>query len=190
MSPFDPLFLVLSYLSILPSHFVSYSDLWESISQHRFNPPVAKGEKESKDEEDALFSDDIIELSRLECVKARLEKVCETQSKPLSTISPQIILELNAFLKLQSTIQRLSIDSPHPSSSKYSKPKSTHYPIQSMVYSVRLNRQIQERGKHPRNKDYKKKKKEELLELLSTCRNLSLLFREGWGEKGLEVDKG
>ena len=84
MSPFDPLFLVLSYLSILPSHFVSYSDLWDSVSQHCFNPPVAKGEKESKDEEDALFSDDIIELSRLECVKARLEKVCETRSKPLS----------------------------------------------------------------------------------------------------------
>ncbi|GAA5830974.1 hypothetical protein JCM5353_004459 [Sporobolomyces roseus] len=96
-APFDPLFLVLSYLSTLPSHFVSYSDLWESVSQHRFHPPLGKGEKESEGKEDSLFSDDLVELSRLECVKARLEKVCETQvynSTTLYRLSQSLVLEV------------------------------------------------------------------------------------------------
>ncbi|GAA6010285.1 hypothetical protein JCM11491_006249 [Sporobolomyces phaffii] len=95
-APFDPVFLVLSYLSTLPNHFVSYPDLWEAVSQQRFAPPTEKGEKE-QGEPDASFADDLVKLSQLDCVKARLEKVCETQtydSTTLYRLSPSLALEV------------------------------------------------------------------------------------------------
>ncbi|GAA6058895.1 hypothetical protein JCM10212_002847 [Sporobolomyces blumeae] len=97
-APFDPIFLVLSYLSVLPSRFVSYSDLWETISQHRFVPPSRKGQKgqENWDEDEFEYEDDLLRLSRMECVKERLEKVCETQeyeSDTLYRLSPSLVLD-------------------------------------------------------------------------------------------------
>ncbi|GAA5993483.1 hypothetical protein JCM5350_007977 [Sporobolomyces pararoseus] len=99
-APFDPIFFVLSYLSSLPNHFVSYSDLWETISQQCFNPPTLKGKgakTNEEEEENASFADDLVRLSELDCVKARLEKVCETQihdSITLYRLSQPLLLEL------------------------------------------------------------------------------------------------
>ncbi|GAA5960470.1 hypothetical protein JCM3765_003645 [Sporobolomyces pararoseus] len=99
-APFDPIFFVLSYLSTLPTHFVSYSDLWETISQQRFTPPTLKGKGDKtkeEEEENAPFADDLVKLSQLDCVKARLEKVCETQiydSTTLYRLSQTLVLEL------------------------------------------------------------------------------------------------
>ncbi|GAA5876320.1 hypothetical protein JCM16303_007099 [Sporobolomyces ruberrimus] len=95
-APFDPIFFVLSYLSALPNHFVSYSDLWETVSQHRFASPTAKGGKDQGGEH-APFADDIVRLSQLDCVKARLEKVCETQvydSTTLYRLSQSLVLDV------------------------------------------------------------------------------------------------
>ncbi|GAA5912073.1 hypothetical protein JCM5296_001359 [Sporobolomyces johnsonii] len=99
-SPFDPVFLVLAYLSVLPSHFVSYSDLWDTIAQHRFAPPSsgsAGQEEEAEEDEDAPFADDLLRLGQLGCVKARLEKVCETQeheSTTLYRLSQPLVLDM------------------------------------------------------------------------------------------------
>lgn len=93
LSTFDPVFLVLSYLSTLPNHFVAYHDLWEIVSQQRFllAPQTSAGrggkrkaEDDDDDDDDATatsFSDDIVKLSQLECVRERMEQVCETQSE-------------------------------------------------------------------------------------------------------------
>ena len=90
LSPFDPVFLVLSYLSTLPNHFVAYHDLWEIVSQQRFllAPQTSAGrggKRKAEDDDDEAaansFSDDIVKLSQLECVRERMEQVCETQSE-------------------------------------------------------------------------------------------------------------
>ncbi|GAA5938189.1 hypothetical protein JCM1841_002838 [Sporobolomyces salmonicolor] len=100
-SPFDPVFLVLAYLSVLPSHFVSYSDLWDTIAQHRFTPPSAGPARQEEDEaegdEDAPFADDLLRLGQLECVKERLKTVCEVQeheSTSLYRLSQSLVLDL------------------------------------------------------------------------------------------------
>ncbi|GAA5838495.1 hypothetical protein JCM3766R1_005995 [Sporobolomyces carnicolor] len=95
LSPFDPVFLVLSYLSTLPNHFVAYHDLWEIVSQQRF--PLAPqtsagrgGKRKAEDDDDEAaansFSDDIVKLSQLECVRERMEQVCETQTHESTTL--------------------------------------------------------------------------------------------------------
>ncbi|GAA5932053.1 uncharacterized protein JCM15063_001110 [Sporobolomyces koalae] len=104
-APFDPVFLIVSYLSTLPPHFVSYADLWETVSQQQFAPSTSTDIKQ--DEEDPTpFADDLLRLSRLECVKSRFEKVCETQvydSTTLYRLSPTLVLDL-----LQSKVAALA----------------------------------------------------------------------------------
>lgn len=82
-SPFDPIYLTISYLSSLPSRFQSYSDLWESIAQHRFEVQGMKKEEEGKEDEGAAFAEDLGRLDAMEGVKERLKAVCETQGAAL-----------------------------------------------------------------------------------------------------------
>ncbi|BGP00213.1 Ribonuclease H2 subunit B [Rhodotorula toruloides] len=85
-SPFDPIYLTISYLSSLPSRFQSYSDLWESIAQHRFEVQGMKKEEEGKEDEGAAFAEDLGRLDAMEGVKERLKAVCETQEHESTTL--------------------------------------------------------------------------------------------------------
>ncbi|GJN91104.1 hypothetical protein Rhopal_004121-T1 [Rhodotorula paludigena] len=91
-SPFDPVFLAISYLSLLPPHFQAYSDLWESIGQLRFdghgtNKATKKDAQPAcESENQADFAEDVARLSRMECVRMRLAEVCETQEHESTTL--------------------------------------------------------------------------------------------------------
>ncbi|GAA5900235.1 hypothetical protein JCM8208_002060 [Rhodotorula glutinis] len=99
-SPFDPVFLVLAYLSLLAPHFQSYADLWDSVAQLHFRVDggaEAAKKDEQDDEEQGDFAEDLGRLAQLDCVKERLLKVCETQeheSTILYRLSPSRALEL------------------------------------------------------------------------------------------------
>lgn len=83
-SPIDPIYLAISYLSALPSRFQSYQDLWESITQHRFEvqgSKEGKNKNEEGEEDEAVdYAEDLGSLGAMECVQERLKTVCETQS--------------------------------------------------------------------------------------------------------------
>ncbi|GAA5947970.1 hypothetical protein JCM3775_001143 [Rhodotorula graminis] len=100
-SPFDPVFLVLAYLSLLAPHFQSYADLWDSVAQLHFKVDgggdAAKTGDDESDEQGGDFADDLGRLAQLDCVRERLLKVCETQeheSTTLYRLSPSLALDL------------------------------------------------------------------------------------------------
>lgn len=85
LTPFDPLFLLISLLSSLPAQYLSCADLWDALSLLGFKSPSAskgsetKGEKCAEDESDGdrTMAEDIMRLGTLDCVKERLEAVCD-----------------------------------------------------------------------------------------------------------------
>lgn len=102
-SPFDPVFLAISYLSLLPPHFQAYSDLWESIGQLRFdedgtNKATKKDAQPACEAENqADFAEDVARLSRMECVRRRLAEVCETQGALRQVDTSSDLGELTGF---------------------------------------------------------------------------------------------
>lgn len=100
-TPFDPLFLAISYLSTLPPHFTSYTDLWDSIAQRPFEALGAS-------EEDAgQFAEDLMRLGQLGLVRERFSAVCDSQGAfrcpfiSLSLCSTQRLLILSESRRLR-----------------------------------------------------------------------------------------
>lgn len=76
-TPFDPLFLAISYLSTLPPHFTSYADVWESIAQRPFEASGA-----AAPEDDAgQFVEDLTRFGHLDLVRERFAAVCDSQGE-------------------------------------------------------------------------------------------------------------
>ncbi|GAA5854086.1 hypothetical protein JCM8547_008220 [Rhodosporidiobolus lusitaniae] len=82
-TPFDPLFLALSYISQLPSRYLSYEDCWEAIAAHKWE---VEGEEKSETEGETPFAENLGRLRRIKCVRERFEKVCESQEHEGTTL--------------------------------------------------------------------------------------------------------
>lgn len=85
LTPFDPLFLLISLLSLLPAHYLSYEDLWESLSTKGIPGPGASTDDavEEEAEKDETMAEDIGKLGELPCVRKRLSSICETLGEHL-----------------------------------------------------------------------------------------------------------
>ncbi|GAA5826564.1 hypothetical protein JCM11251_002431 [Rhodosporidiobolus azoricus] len=98
-SPFDPVFLAISYLSALQPHYRSYADTWDAISSHHFEQPQSTDEKKEGKEEPS-FVEDLSRLGQMHCVEQRLLKVCESQEHEGTTLyrlsQPSVLALLKA----------------------------------------------------------------------------------------------
>jgi hypothetical protein len=85
LTPFDALFLIIAFLSALPPHFLPYSDLWESVSLLSFTSPLTQPDDEQppeqSEDEDRSMGEDILRFGQMECVRRRLEQICETKGE-------------------------------------------------------------------------------------------------------------
>ncbi|KAI5480417.1 ribonuclease H2, subunit B [Pseudohyphozyma bogoriensis] len=117
LTPFDPLFLVISLLSHLPAarqtNYLSLPDLFDALSTLKYAPPISsdggkgKGKEENEEEEEeGEMAEDIVKLGALECVKQRLDKCCEIQEYEGTTLY-RLSLPLTIAL-LQAKVDRLA----------------------------------------------------------------------------------
>ncbi|GAA5891678.1 hypothetical protein JCM6882_006164 [Rhodosporidiobolus microsporus] len=103
-SPFDPVFLAISYLTALQPHYLSYADTWDAIASHQFEQPrPADGKKAEEGKEEPSFVEDLTRLGQMKCVKERLMKVCETQEHEGTTLyrvsQPSVLALLKAKIE-------------------------------------------------------------------------------------------
>ncbi|SCV71368.1 BQ2448_2956 [Microbotryum intermedium] len=96
LTPFDPLFLIISYLSLLPPNFIPYQDLWETVLLSLSTVDLLQSEMTDDEKLTSTSAEDVDVLSRLGCVEERLKTVCETQEHAdlkLFRLSPQLVLQ-------------------------------------------------------------------------------------------------
>ncbi|KAK4053825.1 hypothetical protein OIV83_001481 [Microbotryomycetes sp. JL201] len=79
LTPFDPLWLVISILSTVPNRFMQQTELWEWAAQR---VSIADSSSSSLDAEKELkmTAEDILSFGQLQCVQDRLDEVCDTQA--------------------------------------------------------------------------------------------------------------
>ncbi|KAK4058820.1 hypothetical protein OIO90_000266 [Microbotryomycetes sp. JL221] len=85
LTPFDPLWLIISILASVPQRFMQYAELWEWAAQH-----VTSGSNSDdtlrNEREQEFIAQDIVTFGQLDCVKRRLEQVCDTQTHESTTL--------------------------------------------------------------------------------------------------------
>ncbi|KAM0792333.1 hypothetical protein ACM66B_005016 [Microbotryomycetes sp. NB124-2] len=85
LTPFDPLWLVISILATVPAKFMQETELWDMAAQ-RGRTDDDRGLDLNSKRESKMLADDILAFGNLQCVRSRLEEVCETQTHDGSTL--------------------------------------------------------------------------------------------------------
>ena len=87
LTPFDPVFLLVALLTLLPPHFLPIDEIFDAASQLPFRPTRGAASAQDRDGDDQMgdsredgrdCEEDVARLGRLECVRGRLVQVCET----------------------------------------------------------------------------------------------------------------
>ncbi|SCZ89481.1 BZ3500_MvSof-1268-A1-R1_Chr1-1g01208 [Microbotryum saponariae] len=96
LTPFDPLFLLISYLSLLSPKFLPYQDLWETVLLQLSILDPSQRTPTDDEKLASTLTEDVGVLSRLGCVEARLKAVCEKREHAelqLFRLSPDLVLQ-------------------------------------------------------------------------------------------------
>lgn len=79
LTPFDPAFFAISYLSTLPPHYQTYADLWDAVSQRAFEPLGELSSSANAGVSVDEFAEDLSRLGQMQALRERFRCVCEMQ---------------------------------------------------------------------------------------------------------------